>query len=74
MRKSRKCRPVGDVLLDMEPLLEELTGVHALQWSDVLGLVHAWLMVHAPHAREEFTDGTGHPGYFYGSVNGQGTK
>lgn len=62
--KKNKVRPLGDILLDMEPLMNEAMD-HNLQWADMLGLVHAWLMVHRPHDREEYVAG-GHPEYYYG--------
>lgn len=61
-----KVRPIGELLLDLEPLLEELTEEHDLQHGDVLALVHSWLQIHAPEAREEYLDGTS-PEFFYGS-------
>jgi hypothetical protein len=51
-------RPLGKILLDIEPLLEEMVDGHDLQWSDVLALVHVWLEVHRPAAQEEYLDGT----------------
>ena len=48
----------------MEPLLFELVD-QELQWSDILGLVYMWLMVHALGARETYKDGT-HPTFYYG--------
>jgi hypothetical protein len=61
---KNKIRPLGNVTADLEPLLEELTDAHGLQWHEVLALVHAWLQVHAQHARETYTSG-GHPEYSY---------
>lgn len=61
MKKTRK---VGDILLDLEILLDELCD-HGLQWGDILALVLSYLMGHRPDAREEYEDGT-HPIYFYG--------
>lgn len=49
----------------MEPLLEELVDDHDLQWYDVLFLVLGWLMVHRPHAQEEYKDGS-KPVFYYG--------
>lgn len=63
-----KRRPLGIIMLDMEPLLEELTDTHESQWGDVLGLVYLWLMVHRPSARETYVDGSGHPQFYYGPV------
>jgi hypothetical protein len=63
--KKQKKRNTGQILLEMEPLLEELVDKQGLQWYDVLFLVYGWLMVHRPAAREEYLDGT-HPQFFYG--------
>jgi hypothetical protein len=61
-----KLRKLGEILLDMEPLLDELAHTHELQWGDILALIHSHLVVHAPSSREEYLDGT-HPEFFYGS-------
>lgn len=61
----KKIRTTGDILLDMEPLILELTEKQGLQWSDVLSLVHGYMMVHCPEAQEEYTDGT-RPIFYYG--------
>lgn len=63
--KSKKIRPLGQVLLDMEPLLLEMCIQHELQWSDVLGLVYAYLQVHCPDSQEVYTAG-GNPVFYYG--------
>jgi len=60
-----RIRPVGQIMGEMEPLLEELVDKHDLQWYDVLMLVFGWLMVHRPHSQEEYKDGT-KPVFFYG--------
>jgi len=62
---KKKIRPTGKILLDMEPLLEELVDDHDLQWYDVLFLILGWLMVHRPSAQEEYLDGT-RPVFYYG--------
>lgn len=59
-------RKLGAVLLDLEAILDEMIDNHDLQFGDILGLVHAHLMVHRPDAQEEYTDG-GHPVFFYGA-------
>jgi len=59
-----KLRKLGDVLLDMEPLILEMVD-HGLEYGDILNLVYGYLEVHAPGAKEEYTDGT-HPVFFYG--------
>lgn len=62
--KKKKLRPLGELLLEMESLLDEMMS-HDLQWGDILSLIHSHLMVHNPEAREEYKDG-GHPEFYYG--------
>lgn len=58
-------RPLGNIMLDMEKLIEEMTDDHDLQYGDILNLVFGYLEVHCPHAKEEYTDG-GNPIFYYG--------
>ena len=58
-------RKLGDVLLDLEPLILEMVEDHDLQHGDVLNLVRGYLEVHCPGAKEEYEDG-GSPTFFYG--------
>jgi len=58
-------RPLGDVLLDIEPLLEELIDEHDLQKGDVLALINVWIDVHRPCCKEEYQDGS-RPVFKYG--------
>ena len=60
-----KLRPLGAVLLDLEPLLLEMVVNHDLQTGDVLNLVYGYLEVHCPGAKEEYDDG-GNPMFYYG--------
>jgi len=60
-----KLRKVGDILLDMEPLLFELTEQHELQRGEILSLVKNWVDVHYPGAIEEYEDGSS-PDMYYG--------
>ena len=62
-------RPMGDILLDLEELINEMTDDHDLQWGDVLNLMYGYLLVHRPDAREEYTEG-GHPKFYYGPEEG----
>jgi hypothetical protein len=57
-------RKIGNVLLDLEPLLDEMVDA-GLQTGDILALVKAHLDIHRPDAQEEYEDGT-HPEYYYG--------
>lgn len=60
-----KLRKVGDIMLDLEKILEELSFDHDLQWGEVRGLVKSWLEIHAPSQQEEYEDGS-NPVDFYG--------
>lgn len=68
-KKKQKIRRVGDITLDMEKLLMELCFEHDLQHGEILALIAAWLQIHAPSQRENYTSG-GHPVYFYGHPTG----
>ncbi len=63
---SKRIRPLGDILLELEAVLDEMVDEHELQFGDILGLVHTHLTVHRPDAQEEYLDGSGHPTFFYG--------
>lgn len=58
-------RPVGDIMLDMETLLTELTSDHDMQMGEILALVKGWVEIHSPDSIEEYTDDSC-PVYFYG--------
>lgn len=62
---ASKLRPLGDILLEIEPLLLELVESHDLQWGDVFALLRGYLEVHLPDAQEEYLDGT-RPEFYYG--------
>lgn len=65
MSKDKVIRPLGDILLDLEPLILEMVEKHDLQWGDILNLIYGYLEVHCPGAREEYIKG-GHPRFYYG--------
>jgi len=65
-----KRRPLGDILLDMETLLEELVDSHDLQWGDVLFLILGWLSVHRKAAQETYVEDGSHPVMYYGHREG----
>lgn len=50
-------RPLGDILLDIEPSLFEMCKDHDLQHGDILYLIKGWLDIHYPGGKEEFVDG-----------------
>jgi len=60
-----KLRKLGDILLDMEPLLDELAEQHEMQLGDIIALVVRHLEMHNPTCIEEFLDGS-RPVFFYG--------
>lgn len=64
---KKKLRPLGDILLDLEVILDEMVDKHELQMGDILALVQSHLIIHRPDCIEEYVDGT-HPEYFYGPV------
>ena len=72
---KKKLRRLGDIMLDIEPLLLEMTSAagHDLQWHEVLYLVFGWLNVHAPHAREDYVSG-GSPEFYYGAPRSSDDK
>lgn len=62
---KKKIRPVGDIYLDLEALVDEAIESHDVQWGDLLNWLHGHLMIHRPDAREEYESG-GHPKFYYG--------
>lgn len=71
MKKNK--RTLGDQLLDLEDILNEMIDSNDLQWGDVFGLVRQHLEVHRPDAREEYVDG-GHPEFYYGPKTNNRSK
>jgi len=65
MSKKKKIRKLGDILLDLEEVLDEMVDSHDLQWGDILSLIHGHLVSHRPDAQEEYLDKTS-PVYYYG--------
>lgn len=57
-------KSTGDLLLELEVVLDALCQ-QGLQHGDVLAMVHVYLTVHQPDAREQYTKG-GHPEFYYG--------
>lgn len=62
---SSKIRPLGQSLLELEELITEMIDQHELQWGDILGLTHQYLVIHRPDAQEQYNEG-GHPEFYYG--------
>ncbi len=55
-KKQKRNRPLGEILLDIEPYLIEMCEQHDLQHSDVLYLIKGWLDVHWLSGAEEYVD------------------
>lgn len=60
-------RKVGNITLDLEPLLDELVN-HELQRGEILSLIDNYLTVHQPDCMEQYEDGS-HPVYVYGHID-----
>lgn len=65
MAPRKTIRPLGDVMLSLETILEEMSYEHDLQWGEIMALCHCWLVIHAPSQQEVYDDGS-HPVYKYG--------
>lgn len=63
---KKKLRPLGTILLELEPLLDEMVHSHDLQMGDILALIHSYLEVHSPNCKEEYVDSGENPEFFYG--------
>lgn len=59
-------KQLGDLLLDLEMILDEMVDNHGLQWGDILYLVQGHLIIHRPDAQEQYVDGSGSPVFYYG--------
>ena len=68
-----KLRKLGEVLLDLEPLLDEMVDGHELQMGDILSLIRGHLLTHSPHCVEEFVDGS-EPIFMYGHKDSKPKK
>lgn len=66
---AKKIRRLGDILLDLELLIDEMCIDHDLQLGDVLALVKSHIDVHNPESIENYVDG-GSPVYYYGPKEG----
>lgn len=67
--KKKKLRKMGDILLDLEPLLFEMQD-HGMQMGDVLSLVQSWILVHAPDMVEVYVEDESSPFFYYGHKDG----
>jgi hypothetical protein len=58
-------RPVGEIFLELEVLIDELVDQHDFQWGDILWWVLGHLKIHRPDAQEKYVAG-GSPTFEYG--------
>lgn len=65
-QKKNRIRPLGQVLLDMEPLLFEICEQHELQLGELLSLVDRWVRIHYPSAVEVYEEDGASPVFKYG--------
>lgn len=65
--KKKKLRPLGEILLDLEPLLFELAD-HDVQKGDALALISSWIDIHCPQMIEVYTADDSSPLFFYGHI------
>lgn len=63
---KKKLRPMGEILLDIEPYLLEMVVEHDLQHSDVYGLLEKYLDAHLPEYKETYVKDGSKPIMFYG--------
>lgn len=65
MKSSKKLRPLGDITLDLEVVLEEMIDKHELQLGELLNLIRGWVEIHRPEAIEKYLDDSS-PIFYYG--------
>ena len=70
MSKKKKIRTTGEILLDLELLMNELVYDQGLQTGDILSLVYSHLQVHCPSAFEVYTEDGTSPTFYYGHLSG----
>lgn len=62
-----KIRPMGDIIYDMEKILEEMVDSHDLQKGDIIALAASWIDRHRPSSIESYLDGS-IPVLYYGPI------
>lgn len=63
---KKKIRPLGDILLDLEVLIDEMIDSHCLQMGDMLNWLYGHLIIHRPDSREVYIKDGKHPTFYYG--------
>jgi hypothetical protein len=59
-------KTLGELLINMEDLLDSMIDQHGLQCGDILAIVKCHIDIHRPDCIEEYEDG-GRPEMYYGS-------
>ena len=62
-------RKFGDILLDLEGLLDEMIDDHDLQLGDILNLVHGHIQIHRQDCIEVYEEDDSSPVFTYGPKN-----
>lgn len=62
---GKSIRPLGDITLDLEPLINEMVNDHELQKGEILALINVYLDIHHPECIEKYVEG-GQPVFYYG--------
>lgn len=68
---KKKVRPLGEILLDMEPFIQEAMDGHDLQWSDWLHINLGYLNTHYPNHIETYTADNKNPVLYFEVINGR---
>ena len=66
---KKKLRPMGEILLELEPLILEMVYNQGLQNGDIYGILNKYLEVHCPSSLETYDNGE-HPILYYGPKEG----
>lgn len=74
MSKKKKIRPLGEIYLEMEPLILEAMLDHDLQYHDFLGDMYGYLGAHCPNNREIYVEDGTSPVFYYGHHSGLNKK
>lgn len=66
MEESKEKRSYGDILLDMETLINEAIDDHDVQAGDLLYGLYGYLKIHRPDSFEVYEDDNQNPEFYYG--------
>lgn len=55
---KKSITPFGDLMLNLEEVLEAMIDEHDVQRYELCALVDAWVKVHRPESVETYLDGT----------------